>query len=150
MKKYISISIIVIIIIAFGLLIFGGNTQIGSESMSKIIIPNGFNIYKTTNDTLIISNKSSNYTITEIGNKTIKSVFDEYNLKHENHTVSMSSTTVGDTKLFGLNLKINETFIHTNYFYEKNGITYQIYPDGDYDFDTIKQLVSSTNKKFII
>ena len=145
-KKYIIIILLIIGIYSI-LLINGDTTEIGHDSVSTVTIPKGFSVNETSENMVILSNDDSKYTIKEIQNKTIESIFEEYNIKHENHTVSVSSSDVNGIELLELNLRKNGRFVHSNYFYEKNGLVYQIYPEGNYDYDIIKQIVNSTNKK---
>ena len=145
-KTRIIILIMAIILIAYGsLMLFGNNVDIG-ESSSHIKMPKGFNTLNTGQNCIIISNLTSNYTISVIPNETIEDLYQQYEIKHENDSVSVSTLNIDNIKLEGWDLIVNDSLIHTNYFYEKNGITYQIYPSGDYNLDTIIEIVKSTEK----
>lgn len=152
MSKKMNIGVILIIIcviiVAYSI-IFVNNVNIGTDAISCVSVPNGFNTTNLTRHSVTLFNDDSSYTIYEFSNKSMKSIFEDYKIQHRNDTVYVNTTVVQGITVSGLNLEINGTYVHTNYFYEKNGITYQIYPTGNFDFEIFKQLVDSTNKKFI-
>lgn len=145
-KSHIGIIIIIIIFIVLGaVLITNMNTHIGTHSKSTIKVPESFTINKTAEHSIVLSNEKSNFTIREVTNGSMKSIIDDYKKKYENDTVEVSSFNVDGIEVKGLNLKINNHSVHTNYYYEKNGIIYHIYPDGDYDMNILDELIKSTN-----
>lgn len=149
-KKYIGliliITIIICLIFSISMLITPNVVKIGEEGTSEIIIPDGFKATNSTSHSVVLSNQKSRYTVYEFSNRTFDSIYNEYNTKHINNTVIKSSSQCGNITVYGLTLMIDNTEIHTNYFYEKNGCTYQIYPDGEQNQNILDQLISSTKK----
>ena len=147
-KLLIGISVFIIALFVLGVIICGVNVGIGTESGSTIAVPDGFNSTNIGKNTIVIYNNESNYTVWEITNRSMESIFEEYKQEYANDTVSINSMDVDGVNVSGLDLTIKGEYIHTNYYYEKNGILYHIFPDGKYDSETLKDLVKSTDKKF--
>lgn len=141
--KIIIATILIIVIVGGVLILSGKDTHIGNSS-SHIKMPDGFNTLGTWENCILISNSTSNYTIFVVPNETIDNLYKQYEIKHENDTVSVSTLNMGNTEVEGWDLIVNGSLIHTNYYYEKEGTTYQIYPTGDYNINTITEIVKST------
>ena len=123
---------------------FNSTVPIGNGSDSEISIPDGFNVIKFSQNEVILSNGSTNFTVKDV-NDTKDSLFHDYYEKHKDHKVNEVSFDVDDINVTGLELEVDGKYVHTNYFYEKNGHFYQIYPQGDMNIDVLKAIVSSTS-----
>lgn len=120
--------------------------DIGFKSGSIVQLPEGFSRYKISNHSVVIFDEDSSYTIHEFHDKSIKYIFNEYKIQHKDDVVYINSSDICNLTVFSLSLEINGKFIHTNYFFEKEGITYQIYHEGIFNSNIFEQLISSTKK----
>ncbi|MBQ6099365.1 MAG: hypothetical protein IJL02_05825 [Methanobrevibacter sp.] len=123
---------------------FNSTVAIGNNGTSKVSIPNGFKVTKSSENSVTVTDGKNNYTIAEV-NDTMDSVFKDYYQKHKNHKVTEKSFDAGNVTVKALVLEVDGKYIHTNYFYEKNGKLYQIYPQGDDSKNLLKGFVSSTS-----
>ena len=153
-KKLIGVLVIVIVV----LLGIGAYTYMNmnkaSFGKSTVTIPDGFS-KKATNDTnnsvntTVLTDGKTTYYINENYNKSIDDIFNDYKNKYSNDTVVEKQLTVGNTSIQSITLKQNNKTVHTNYYYQKDGIIYHIYSTGKNNKTAFSKIVSSTNKSLI-
>lgn len=148
-KKIIVGIIIVFICIVVGAIFLVQNDNantvtIGNNGTSHIIVPNGFNVTNISSNKIVLTNGKSVFTVYEIKNKSIDEIFNEYNVVYKkNATVKQSTEDISGVTVRSLTLRVNGTDVHTNYYCEKNGITFQVYPSGVNNHSAFEKIVTS-------
>lgn len=151
-KKY-YIIIIVLVILAFGVIMFFNSATHAKVGNSQVSIPKGYNVTNTTKySTVLKSNDSTIHIYEYAGNKTIDDMFNDYKKEHGAENVKESSKDMGNNitlrSLTLINSTTNKT-IHTNYYYEKDNKIYHIFIKGKRGKNVLESLVNSTQKQII-
>lgn len=148
MDKKVSIILLLILIILVGSILYisTDNSRFGSSSLK---VPNGFKIIDNHNNTIVLTNNKTTYTITDNHNKSIDSIIKQYKDKHGNENVSENSKKVGNITVRSITLKKDNESVHTNYYYEKEGNTYHINVNGTSDPESFNYIINSTKKNIL-
>ena len=120
---------------------------------SQIKIPEGYKVINNSNHTIRISSNNSTIIIDEKKeNETIEKIFkkiknnnSEYNVNiselHLNNNITLKNITVIENE--------ENKSIPTNYYYEKNNKTYQIFLKGNVSKELIEEIINNTEEKSI-
>lgn len=149
-KKLIGVLVIVALVLA-GL---GAYTYINmntaSFGKSTVAIPNGFSVKESNNTNgIVLGNKNTTQYINENNNKSIDDVFNDYKNKYKNDEVIQKQFNVGNASVDSITLKQDNKTVHTNYYYQKNGIIYHVFVTGKKNETAFGTIVNSTKKSII-
>lgn len=146
-KKLIGVLIVVVIVIACA----GAYTYYNMNNLkfgsSTVKAPSGFTqkAEKNTNG-IVLTDKNTTIYINENHNKSIDEIITNYKNKYHEDTVVEKARNVGNISVQAITLKQANKTVHTNYYYQKDGMIYHVFMTGKNNQTALNSIVNSTSK----